>query len=353
MKKQLQITLGALAMLLLPFSVSAQGDISSLFKAGITDLGTIANGYMRPAGNGFAASLGSNWYNTAATHSALGFDLTFGASLSFVPTADQTFDLSTLQNLRPVNPAITTAPTFGGKGDGVELTFKNAVNGVSPSNFTTPAGVTRFVPAVNLQFAVGLPLGNDVTFRYAPTLKNNGMNVSLWGIGLKHNIKQWIPVVNMMPFDASVFLGYTKFKQDYLFPSQLTAADLVNPSLLSSTDYSGSKNQGFSMNIDALVANLIISKSLLFFTPYIGVGITRTNFDFGFDGSYPVLGNPSPKIPVVYVDGANIAKVSSSETMLGTTVGFRMKLFFITALHAQYTFQKYPTASVGFGINFR
>ena len=179
------------------------------------------------------------------------------------------------------------------------------------------------------------------------------MNVSLWGIGLKHNIKQWIPVVNMMPFDASVFLGYTKFKQDYLFPSQLTAADLVNPSLLSSTDYSGSKNQGFSMNIDALVANLIISKSLLFFTPYIGVGITRTNFDFGFDGSYPVLGNPSPKIPVVYVDGANIAKVSSSETMLGTTVGFRMKLFFITALHAQYTFQKYPTASVGFGINFR
>ena len=184
----------------------------------------------------------------------------------------------------------------------------------------------------------------------------NGLNVSLWGIGLKHNIKQWIPVVNMMPFDASVFLGYTKFKQDYLFPTQLTSADLVNPVLLSSTDYTMYKNQGFSMSVDALVANFIVSKSFLFFTPYVGVGLTRTQFDFGFDGTYPVLGNPATptsKIPATAVDGATIAKVSSTENMLGTTVGFRLKLFFITALHAQYTMQKYPTASVGFGINFR
>jgi hypothetical protein len=107
MKKRNQIALGALLFAFSAIPVKAQEDISSIFKAGIADIGTLANGYMKPAGNAFAASLGSNWYNTAATHSVLGFDLTFGASVSMVPTADQAFDLSTLSNLKPVNPSLT------------------------------------------------------------------------------------------------------------------------------------------------------------------------------------------------------------------------------------------------------
>ena len=49
-------------------SLKAQGDISNIFKAGVVDLNTVAKGYLTPAGNSFAAGLGSDWYNTAAVH---------------------------------------------------------------------------------------------------------------------------------------------------------------------------------------------------------------------------------------------------------------------------------------------
>jgi hypothetical protein len=357
MKKQIQITLGALALLLLPFSASAQEDISSIFKAGGA-IGTLAEGYLKPAGVGFAAGLGSNWYNTAATHSVLGFDLTIGASVSFVPTSEQNFNITGIPNISPVNPSVTTAPTFGGSGSGVDLQLKSGSTVIS--TFKTPDGISKYMPSANIQLGIGLPLGTDITIRYSPDLKFKGMNVGLWGIGVKHNVKQWIPVVNMLPFDASVMVAYTNFGLDYAFDGQLKANDLVsNPPLMlnsATIDDSKSVNQGFKIHADALMANFILSKSFLFFTPYVGVGITRTNFSLDFTGSYPTLGapiSPDPRASIVYKTSADLPKVSYNEIMPGTTVGFRMKLFFITALHAQYTFQKYPTASLGFGINFR
>lgn len=357
MKKQIYISLASATMLLASFTATAQEDISSIFKAGGA-IGTLAEGYLKPAGTGFAAGLGANWYNTAATHSVLGFDLTIGANVSFVPSSDQNFSVMGLPNITPVNPNVTTAPTFGGTGSGVDLQLKAGNTVVS--TFRTPDGISKYIPNANLQLGIGLPMGTDVTVRYSPDVKVKGMNVGLWGVGVKHNVKQWIPVINVLPFDASVMVAYTNFGMDYAFENQLKANDLVsNPALMlnsSTIDDSKSVNQGFKLHADALMANFIVSKSFLGFTPYVGVGVTRTNFTVDFTGSYPTLGapiSPDPRASVVYKTSADLPNVSYNEVMPGTTVGFRLKLFFITALHAQYTFQKYPTASVGFGINFR
>ncbi|MDD2797866.1 MAG: hypothetical protein PHV20_04660 [Bacteroidales bacterium] len=371
MKKRIYIALASSAMLLASFTASAQEDISQIFKAGINDVGYLAQEYMKPAGAGFAAGLGANWYNTAATHSVLGFDLTFGTSVAFVPTSNQSFSLSGLTNLTP-NAGVTTAPTFGGSGDGVLLKLvqpatimgvPNPKAGQVITQFTTPGGISKYIPSANVQLCLGLPLGTDVTVRYTPDVTVKGMNAGLWGVGIKHNVKQWIPVVNLLPFDASVMVAYTKFKLNYAFESQLDYTALVNdPNTIKAPAQNLSAGQGFTMEADALMANFIVSKSLLFFTPYVGVGVTRTNFNLSFDGVYPLLGAPitTPgadfgKFTVDYYPNATTAlpKVTYSEVMPGATVGFRLKLFFITALHAQYTFQKYPTASVGFGINFR
>jgi hypothetical protein len=141
------------------FSAKAQSDISDLFKSGVNDLQTLANGYIKPFGYGFSAGLGNNWYNTAATHKVLGFDITVGASGVFTPSSDKTFSLSGLQKLTAVNSSDKTAPTFGGKGDGVDLILRQTVNGTSQTitQFRTPKGVSRVTPVPSFQVTLGLP----------------------------------------------------------------------------------------------------------------------------------------------------------------------------------------------------
>lgn len=354
MKTKLQSFAFGVLLLGATASASAQSDITSLFKAGTADMNKLVDGYMKPAGTAFAAGLGSNWYNTAATHSLLGFDITIGASVLTTPTSERTFSLTGLSKLTPVGA--TTAPTFTGKGPGVNMQLKNGNNVVA--SFTTPEGVSQYIPAATLQASIGLPLGTDISVRYSPELKFEGVKVQLWGLGIKHNIKQWIPVVKLLPFDASIMAGYTKFKQDYGFPTQLQAADLYANASSIYDDHSGTPaNQGFSTEATSVMANLIISKKIAFFTPYVGFGLNKVHYDLGFNGVYPILGDPitsganAGKLPVKYINDP--VKVSNNETLWGATAGFRLKMLAVIALHAQYTFQKYPTASVGFGINFR
>ena len=126
-------------------TLKAQSDISEIFKAGVADLNTVANGYLTPAGNSFAAGLGTNWYNTAAVHKPFGFDLTIGGGLVQVPMTEQMFSLTGLTNLVPTNTSITQAPTFGGTGPGVELNLMQPhYLGDGTANPLYPGKITSF-----------------------------------------------------------------------------------------------------------------------------------------------------------------------------------------------------------------
>jgi hypothetical protein len=208
---------------------------------------------------------------------------------------------------------------------------------------------------VNAQITIGLPLGNDLSFRFVPTINNNNFKVGLWGIGLKHNIKQWIPGVKLLPFDAAVMVGYTHVNFNYTFKNPITPDDLVsNPDMINEpSDVSIYNNQGMRLTSSALMANLIVSKRLLFFTPYLGLGVISSNFNFNFTGDYPELGaqNSNGKFDIKTL--VNPIPLHYSSFSPGLTLGFRLKILWVLAFHAQYTLQKYSTASVGFGINIR
>lgn len=369
MKARLHLGIVAMGAMLIAMPLKAQEDISNIFKAGLADVNKLMDGYMKPAGVGFAAGLGSNWYNTAATHKMLGFDLTLGVNGAVTPTSDQMFSLSGLSKLQPLNSSVTEAPTFAGKGDGVDMVLRQpaTINGqANPyagqiiTQFKTPEGLSRYIPTANLQLTVGLPLGNDLSIRLLPTIKKEGAEASMWGIGLKHDVKQWIPVVKMLPFDASVFVGYTDFTLKYLFPEVITPDDLAeNPNQIvlpsGNPDYSG---QRLEMKANAFTANLIVSKKISFFTPYVGLGFTKSEFKLGCVGTYPMLGDAITtagtnfgKIQVVTKDDP--INVSYSNNMVGATAGFRLKILGVMAFHFQHTFQKYSIWSAGFGVNFR
>ena len=353
------------------FSIlDAQNDISNLFKAGVVDLNKVADGYLKPAGNSFSAGLGTNWYNTAAVHKPWGFDLTFGVGAVQAPMSDQTFSLTGLTNLKPTIAGTTSAPTFTGKGNGVELNLyqpqtlsngqANPLAGQKIVSFTTPSAVSKYVPTASIQLTLGIPYINDVSIRLVPKVSVSGFETSLWGIGIKHNFKQWIPVVKDLPFDAAVVLAYSKFDMKYPFPAsaQITPDKLVTGGSASyipdpnSNDYT---NQGMKVGATAKTANLVFSKKIAFITPYVGFGITSTNFDLTMTGNYPTLGDPVQSGNTYKMQIKNLnnpVTISSSESMTNATLGLRLKLAVIT-IHAQYAFQKYPVASAGFGISIR
>ena len=385
MKKIRHLAVAVLIVCSSASTLKAQSDISEIFKAGVTDLNTVANGYLTPAGNSFAAGLGSNWFNTAEVHKPFGFDLTVGAGLVQVPVEDQKFSLAGLKNLQPNISGTTQAPTFGGTGPGVELNLmqphflaNGTANPLYPgtiTSFTTPAGLSQYIPTASVQFTIGLPFINDVSVRLIPTVEYSGFKVSMWGVGLKHNFKQWIPVVKDLPFDAAIQLAYTKFDLKYAFPAsaKITPAMLVGDNfayLPTTTDYT---TQGMNISANAMTANIIVSKKLAFITPYIGFGITKTAFALTMAGNYPLLGNPKTHEEVIggttytvpdreagtnkpimeIANMTNPIQINSSEVMPNFTVGLRLKILWIFSLHAQYTMQKYPTATAGFGINIR
>jgi len=289
------------------------------------------------------------------------------------PGSERTFDISGLTNLKPTVAGTTTAPTFSGSGSGVELNlmqphYLNDGKTVNPLwnngtgkivSFTTPKGVSKYVPVPNIQFTIGLPIINDLSIRWTPSTTISDAKISSWGVGVKHNIKQWIPGVKLLPFDASVLVGYTHMNVKYAFStsSQITPNKLVSEGMdyIADPNLNDYSTQGMAMTAKAFTAGLVISKKLLFFTPYIGVGLVKTSFDLDMVGNYPTLGDPVLSGGTYKMQIKNVSdpiKVSGAETMANATLGFRLK-FGLVSFNAQYVAQKYATASAGLGISFR
>jgi hypothetical protein len=187
------------------------------------------------------------------------------------------------------------------------------------------------VPLAHLGF--GLPKGTDLKLRFTPeiNLGDNG-TLKIFGIGVMHDIKQWIPGIKLLPFDLSGFVGFTKFTLETKLDQQTAA---------------GSNQRGvFEMN--ATTVQGLISKKFSVVTFYGGIGYNIAKSNLALKGSYDInddgdTNDPNEKDPV------NLDFAASGGRM---TAGMRLKLAVFT-FHADYTLQKYKCLTVGFGINVR
>lgn len=176
----------------------------------------------------------------------------------------------------------------------------------------------------------GLPKGTDIKLRFTPTIDaGDDATLKLFGIGVMHDIKQWIPGIKLLPFDLSGFVGYTKFKMETYFDPE------ANP------DQRGL----FEMNATTIQG--LISKKFSILTLYGGLGYNIANSTLAMKGTYDI--NEDGDISPTEVDPIDM-KFSASG--FRTTAGMRLKLAVIT-LHADYTIQKYKCLTVGFGISVR
>jgi hypothetical protein len=287
-----------------------------------------------PALNTIGFGLNQGWYNTAQSHKLFGFDLTVTGSAIYFPTSELTYKvenskLTGLQvNVPPATNTSVNAPTIFGSGNApvyqlIDPTTKIPIPGATT---TGPEGQNlSFVPVPMVQLGLGLPKGTDLKFRFTPESKFGDATGSLFGIGLMHDIKQWIPGISKLPFDLSVFGGYTQLKMSIG----------VDPSL---------PNNKANLNSTATTIQALISKKLAIVTFYGGLGYNFSTTTMDMKGTY-VTGPITPPL----IDPINI---SASQSGPRITAGIRLKLL-IFALHADYTIQKYDALTVGFGLNIR
>ena len=297
------------------------------------DASNFLEAYFAPLGESFGAGLNNGWYNTAKPHKLGGFDLTFTLNAVSIPNGMQHFDPNDIENFTS-NSTIT--PTILGAGDGEEITYTN--NG-SSMTFNMPTQGTlkkSLIPIPTLNAGIGLIKKTELDFRYIPTYNYDlGFagkgTVSLWGVGVKHDLLQWIPVVgNAIPLSLSLQAGHTNFATSF-----------------NVKDGNSNVSQEVNLDVKATTINLVASKKLLMITAYAGVGYNTSQTSFSSNTTFSIAelaGSNQFNVPL------NMDFESVNE--FRTNIGIRFNITVI-ALQANHTFSKYPVTTVGVGVTLR
>jgi hypothetical protein len=333
---------------------SAQDGFNDLLRSNSADATLLFKNYANPLFKGFGTGLNSGWNNTAATKKLLHFDLRITANAALVPTIDKTFDVTKigLSNRVRVDGTSTTniAQTFGGDKDvktPVMALYDN--NNTKLGTFTMPDAVLSVIPAPNVQLTVGLIKNTDVTFRITPDIKlgDEAGKVGMFGIGFKHNIIK--DFVKTSTFDLAVAVNYSRIS----YSKELNVANEDGTS-------NASNNQRIDAKFSGVNVQAILSKKLLFFTPFVAVAYQTAKTDFGVLGKYVVKsggvpsGLPPPANPITYTyttltDPVHINE--NSVTGLRADVGFQLNLA-VFRIYASGSLGEYKSVNGGIGLGF-
>lgn len=372
MKKTIYNVTFLTAIGLVSFGVKAQNNISSILKTGLGDANKLVGAYSTPLLKTLGAGNNAGWFNTAKPHGTLGFDLTIVPTLVLVPSADQSFNVDNLglNTLKRIDGP-ETSPTFFGsdkQGPIVGIPYNNGSDTVLYKN-TLPAGIGfGAFPVPVAQLAVGVVKNTEIVVRYLPQVDYDQMKMGMIGFGIKHDIKQWIPGMSELPFDLSVMYNYSSF-EGQLKIKQLQAE------ASSSSVYNGDpgrvyNNQKVDIKTTGSAFNLIVSKKIAMFTPYLGLGYQTSTSKLTMKGDFPVTdvnenfepqnasgtpgynaNNPNHHPLIVRVQQDPI-KVEGKLSGFRATGGFRLKMAVIT-LQADYTFAEYSVVTFGIGVNIQ
>jgi hypothetical protein len=334
----------------------AQIDNVDFLRAGAADATKIMQAYFSPWANAFGAGMNGSWYNTAKPHKLGGFDITAAVNVGFVPESAGTFDVGKL-GLTTLS-GTGTAPTISGaETEGPTLT--KTVSGVTLASFALPPGTDwKLIPVPTAQLGIGLPLGTELKVRFIPKINIKDGDLSLWGVGIMHSIMQYIPGNKLLPFDVSVFGGYTKLMANVplsLQPEPETPSNYVTYSTPGSFE-----NQIMATTLEAWNVSIIGSFNIPVVTFYGGLGYSKTQTEIILKGNYPTpVYVASPVPPHAEYNDSGVLSGNELPTIeiknfsgVRANVGVRFK-FAVVTIHADYTRSQYNVLSAGLGISFR
>lgn len=339
-------------------SVKAQSGFDQLIKSGPADATKLTDAYAKPLFKGLGLGTNSGWTNTAQTLGLLHFDVRFTATAAFAPSSDQSFNVTQIglsNSVRPNNPNDVIAPTFSGntKANGPLMNIYDD-NGNKVSSFTMPSGQLKSViPTPQLQVTVGLIHNTDVTLRALPkvNVSDDIGSVSMIGFGIKHNIMGDIfgsRTEKLIPFDLALAFNYNRLNYNKNLNVQPESGALPADAQ-QSNDFS---NQHITGHLNSFLFEAIISKQILFFTPYLAVGYNTSKTNVALEGNYPITSGSilNQKFYTTYSNPVNIDERSINGVR--ADIGFQIKLP-VVRFYASYGLaESYSMVNAGIGLGF-
>ena len=299
--------------------------ITTIFADDVKQGKILLEAYFTPMAESFGAGLNNGWYNTAKPHRLGGFDLTFTVNNVIIPSSEKTFNIKDAGGTVFTSSTKTEASTIFGSSDATPMTYN--MSGADPalgqSDFNMPGGFkTPAMPLPMIQAGIGLIKNTAIDIRYMPMLNvGDNINVNIFGIGIKHDVLQWIPVVgDAIPMSLSLQGGHTTLN------TELKIA-----------------GQEVSLNTKATTINLVASKRLLMVTGYAGVGYNSATTTFSSNANFDLGGVQfEEKVEMKFESNKNVR----------ANIGLRFNITLVT-IQADYTLSEYPTATLGLGFSLR
>jgi hypothetical protein len=204
---------------------------------------------------------------------------------------------------------------------------------------------------------IGIPKGFEIIGRYMPRMNYKGYSAGLWGIGVKHDIGQWIPFVKRIPIlDFTLMYGYTNLN----FNAELNS---ITPDDILATDATTNiswDDQNFDLLTQGHTANALVGATLPVVAFYGGIGISMTQTNLKMNGYYPIPTVNTGTGDIEVTDASakkdpidiEIKNQDGNTTKPRFNVGMRFK-FTVVTLHFDYTYANYSVATAGLGISFR
>tara|TARA_B100001769_G_scaffold118_1_gene82 strand:+ start:365 stop:1411 length:1047 start_codon:yes stop_codon:yes gene_type:complete len=333
-------------------SINAQ-DIGNLLLAG-DDASLLSENYLNPAIGGLISGMNSGWYTTAKTHKKFGFDLTIGLSASFTPDKYQTFNFESSQynyiSLVGDNSQLPTVLSEIGNETTFQVSIPTDAGNFKVGNFTMPGGGAsempiNATPTPNIQLGLGLPFKTDVKLRYVPTVNyDSKVTGSLIGIGIQHDLTQYLGLLSKLPFSISVLGAYSKASIEYS----------IDNSNLSSGISAANGLAAFTINTWTVQALGSLDFKILTFYGGVGYNSGTANFDVNGDYTltYDVEDSNGNSIATVTENISNPINLDFNSNGIRATLGTRLNLSFFK-IFADYTMQEYNTVSAGIAFSLR
>ncbi|MFH1612632.1 MAG: DUF6588 family protein [bacterium] len=249
------------------------------------------SGYLTPFVTALGVNMGSGLFHTAKVHGILGFDLGLKGMILLVPEEAKTFEIQVPGLTEKVKVSTILGSSEEKNVDGIIF----------------PGGANiSIIPFVIPQASIGVFKGLEVMGRYM-TIPIEESNFTVLGIGVKYELSTLIP---FCPVNISTQLAY----------QTLNLADVLKCKTIN--------------------VNMHVSKNLILFTPYVGIGIDNTKADISY----------------VYKQGTSQAKSASvaieGENKMRLIIGASFNILFIN-INADYNIGKYPCVSLGSSFSFR
>ena len=372
MKKILFNVLLASLLICLVKPSKAQDEMAIFVNESIEDAETVMTAYGSPLLKSLGTNFNTGWLNTADVKSFGQFEIRLVATASFAPDADKTFAPANFGLDNPEESHIFTSepilPTIFGEMQDAQVTVQ--ARGPNDSElqvvgtYTIPTLEVGGSPMLMPQVDIGLMKGTELMVRGLPPVdmptysELDKLTTSYFAVGLKHDIKQWIPGLKLLPFSWSVYGAWSNAELTYDGPFLIPSDIVDNTSGIDQVNYAPGEEQyqnaydqqQMSFDTKGITIGTMVSKRLPVITLFGGFEYNTSTTKLLFEGAYPYV-NFDEEFEHL-IDEMN---VEANQGNFGITGGVRFKLLLMSITAAgNYVPEGYSSITLGVGLgNFR